>query len=74
MASRPNIFPSSIQVECPDCGQLGPVALRHAEGNTAEYEDLCEFELEGGRPCGAALMVTVTRTEDIEELEDLDEV
>ena len=74
MANRPSDFPSSIRVECPNCGQLGPVAIRYAEGNTAEYEEVCESELEGGRLCGAALMVTVTRTEDIEELEDLEEV
>ena len=38
----------------------------------AEYEGVCEAELAGGRLCGAALMVSVTRTEDFEVLEDLE--
>ena len=73
MISHQGEFPSTIRVECPNCGQLGPLALRYAEGSTAEYEGLCESELEGGRLCGAALLVTATRTEDLDALEDLEE-
>ena len=72
-SSRQSAFPSSIRVECPNCRQLSPVALTYSEGSTAEYESLCEAELEGGGLCGAALMVAATRTEDIEALEDVEE-
>ena len=57
MVTRRGEFPATIRVECPSCGQLGPVALRSAEGSTAEYEDFCEGEPRGGSPCGTALVV-----------------
>ena len=73
MASREEQFPSSIGVECPSCRQPSTVTLTYSEGNTAEYEGLCEVELEAGSLCGAALMVTVTRSEEIEDLEEFEQ-
>jgi hypothetical protein len=40
----------------------------YSEGGTTDYEGLCESELASGGLCGAALLVTVTLGEDIEEL------
>ena len=73
MASRQGKFPPTIRVECPSCGLFSPVALRYAEGGTADYEGVCESELATGGLCGAALLVTVTVPEDIEALEDFEE-
>jgi hypothetical protein len=73
VVTRRGEFPATIRVECPNCGQLSPVALRSAEGSSAEYEDFCEGEPRGGSPCGTALLVTATRTEDLEAFEDIQE-
>ena len=73
MVTQQSEFPPTIRVECPSCGFFNPVALRFAEGNTADYEGVCESELEAGGLCGAALLVTVTVPEDIEALDDAEE-
>ena len=73
MVRRQGEYPPSIRVECPNCGFFGPVSLRYAEGNTADYEGVCESELQSGGLCGAALLVTLTVPEDIEAFEDTDE-
>ena len=73
MVSRRRELPSTIRTECPHCGFFSPLALRYAEGTTADYEAVCESELEAGGLCGAALLVTVTEPEDIEVLEDIEE-
>ena len=73
MASHQGDFPVTIRVECPKCGYFNPLALKFAEGNTADYEGVCESELEAGGLCGAVLLVTVTVPEDIEALEDIEE-
>ena len=70
MANRQGEFPPTIRVECPNCGFFTSVALRYAEGNTADYEGVCKSELAAGGLCGAALLFTVTVAEDIEALED----
>ena len=68
MASRKGELPASIRVECPNCGYFSPVSLMFFEGGTGDYEGLCESELEAGGLCGAALLVTITISEDVEEL------
>ena len=68
MVSSHGELPSSIRVECPSCGFFSPVTLMYSEGGTTDYEGLCESELASGGLCGAALLVTVTLGEDIEEL------
>ena len=73
MANNQGEFSPTIRVECPRCGYFGPVALRFAEGNTVDYEGVCESELEAGGLCGAAILVTVTVPEDHEALEDIEE-
>ncbi len=73
MASHRSEFPQTVRVECPNCGSFSLVALRHAEGATADYEGVCESELDAGGLCGAALLVSVTVPEDIEALEDIEE-
>ena len=73
MVSRQGEFPPSIRVECPRCGFFSAVALRYAEGNTADYEGVCESKLETRGLCGAALLLTVTVPEDLEALEDIEE-
>ena len=73
MVRRQGEYPPSIRVECPSCGFFSPVTLRYSEGNTADYEGVCESELQGGGLCGAALLVTLTVPEDIEAFEDTDE-
>jgi len=73
MANRQGEFSPDIRVECPQCGCFSPVTLRYAEGNTGDYEGVCESELEAGGLCGAALLVTVTVPEDIEALGDTEE-
>ncbi len=67
MVDPPREFPSSIRVECPNCGGFSPVALRYVEGGTADYEGVCESELETEGLCGVALLVTVTLPEEEEE-------
>ena len=69
MVSRQHEFSPSIRVECPSCGFFSPVTLRFSEAGTADYEGICECELEGGGMCGAALLVTVTLSEEAEEIE-----
>jgi len=73
MANRQGEFSAAVRVECPKCDFFGPVALRHAEGNTADYEGVCESKLEAGGLCGAALLLTVTVLEDLEALEEIEE-
>ena len=71
MVSRQGELPSSIRVECPNCGFFSPVALSYAEGTTADYEAVCESELGAGGLCGAALLVTVTVPEDLAGMEGI---
>jgi len=66
---RQNEFPPSIRVECPNCGFFSSVTLGFSETGTADYEGVCESELEGGGMCGAALLVTVTLLEAEEGIE-----
>ena len=68
MASRQGELPASIRVECPSCGFFSPLTLMFFEGGTGDYEGLCESELASGGLCGAALLVTVTLSENTEEL------
>ena len=67
MSSYQSEFPSTIQVECANCGHLNPLGLRYVENGVADYEGVCENELEAGGHCGAASLVTVTRPEEIEK-------
>ena len=73
MANSQGEFPPNIRVECPNCGYSNPVAFKYAEVNTADYEGVCESDLEAGGLCGSALLVTVTVPENIEPLEDIEE-
>ena len=70
MANRQAEFSPNIRVECPRCGFFSPMALRFTEGSTGDYEGVCESELEAGGLCGAALLVTVTVPEDLEDIEE----
>ena len=68
MASRHSELPPSIRVECPNCGFFSPLTLMFFEGGIGDYEGLCESELASGGLCGAALLVTVTLSENTGEL------
>ena len=66
MASSQGELPSSIRVECPNCGFFSPLTLMFFEGGTGDYEGMCESELPSGGPCGAALLVPITLSENTE--------
>lgn len=66
-------LPPNIRVECPNCGFFSSVTLRFAEGGTADYEGVSESELQASGLCGAALLVTVTLLDEVEETEKEEE-
>ena len=69
MVSRCGETPSSVRVECPDCGADAQISLQYTDGSTNDYEGVCDARLEDGDLCGVALMLTAnlpegTTTED----------
>ena len=59
MVSRDGKMPSSVRVECPNCGNLSPVSLQYMEGTTSDYQGVCKVRLEDCDNCGASLLLTV---------------
>ena len=59
MVSRSGEMPSTLQVQCPNCGNLGTVSLQYVEGATSDYQGVCKFRLKDRDPCGVSLLLTV---------------
>ena len=66
IVSRYGELPSTVRVQCPNCGVLAAISLKYTEGDTGDYEGECDAGLKGGRLCGASLLLTVTIPEDAE--------
>lgn len=64
MVSRYGELPSTVRVQCPNCGDFAAISLSYTEGDTGDYEGVCDAELEGGGLCGASLLLTVTLPEE----------
>ena len=60
MVSRYGELPSTVRVQCPNCGVFASISLKYTEGDTGDYEGVCDAELEGGGLCGASLLLTVS--------------
>lgn len=60
MVSRYGELPSTVRVQCPNCSVFASISLRYTEGDTGDYEGVCDAELEGGGLCGASLLLTVS--------------
>lgn len=58
MVSRDGKMPSSVQVECPNCGTDAHISLQYTNGSTNDYEGVCDARLEDGDPCGVSLLLT----------------
>ena len=67
MSSNQSEFPSKVRVECLRCGYFNQLGLRYAGDSVADYEGVCENDLEANGTCASALLVTVTLSEEIEE-------
>ncbi len=63
MVRRADELPTTVQIQCPGCGQSSSISLQFSEGDTADYEGACQVELEGGGLCGTYLLLTVTIAE-----------
>ena len=61
MVSRYRELPSTVRVQCPNCGVFAYISLKYTEGDTGDYEVVCDAELEGGGLCGASLLLTIHR-------------
>ena len=48
MVRRTGELPTTVQIECPGCGHSNSVSLQYSEGETADYEGVCEDDLVGG--------------------------
>ena len=70
MVRRTGELPTTVQIQCPGCGQFSAISLQYSEGDTADYEGACQGELEGGGLCGTYLLLTVTVPEEVEEDRD----
>ena len=64
MVSPYGELPSTVRVQCPNCGVFAAISLKYTEGDTGDYEGVCDAELEGGGLCGASLLLTVTLPEE----------
>jgi hypothetical protein len=64
MVSRYGELPSTVRVQCPNCGVFAAISLKYTEGDTGDYEGECHAELKGGRLCEASLLLTVTIPEE----------
>ena len=60
MVTRSGQTPSTLRVECPNCGGQATVALQYAQGETSDYEGVCLEELDNWGPCETSLLLTVT--------------
>ena len=60
IVSRYGEFPSTVRVQCPNCGIFASISLKDTEGDTGDYEGICDADLEGGGLCGASLLLTVS--------------
>ena len=69
MVRRAGELPTTVQIECPGCGHFNSVSLQYSEGETADYEGVCEGKLVWGGLCGASLLLTVTIMEEVDQEE-----
>ena len=52
MVSRYGELPSTVRVQCPNCGVFASISLKYTEGDTGDYEGVCDAELERWRSLG----------------------
>ena len=64
MVSRFGELPSTVRVQCPDCSVFASLSFQYTEGDRGDYEGVFDAEREGGGPCGASMLWTVTIPEE----------
>jgi len=70
MVRRTNELPTNVQIQCPRCSHYNSVSIQFSDEDTADYEGVCQGELEGGNLCGTYLLLTATVPEEVEEDSD----
>ena len=62
-------IPPTIQVECPNCGQVSSIPMKYADGATIDYEGTCTGSIRvKGQPsptlCKTAILITYSIPEE----------
>ena len=65
MVRRTNELPTNVQIQCPRRGHYSSVSIQFSDEDTADYEGVCQVELEGGSLCGTYLLLTATVSEEV---------